>query len=435
MARPPAVHIRTTRQVRGKRYAEAHPEQATDLWVVIHAGGKRDREKIGPDTAANRERAEALAGDYRLALGAVRGGAAVVKPTLAEATDDYLRAGMALHGLAETTREDRRFQLAERGPLLAALGELRLDAVTPERLLGWWEAYIVERGRTRKTGRNYLDALAGVYSYAADRGIDASSPVDAVRAILRRRGRTKSARTEAQGPEPTPLERAEEVVRFVAVSLDWPRQARSRRRLTPHERVLLADIPVANLLLLDAGLREGEVFGLRWGRVWWGRGVDDVSRHLVIDEALARGRHAGAPKSGRTRRVALSRRLRRLLRERWLALGKPGDDCRVLVRRDPKKYRETHFRRVCAAAEIGPRAPKDLRDTYASQLLTAGVPLGYIAAQLGHAHPQVTARHYARWIDEEAGAWREPLQLEAGEVPADLLGRLVLERQVEEAGR
>jgi integrase len=28
---------------------------------------------------------------------------------------------------------------------------------------------------------------------------------------------------------------------------------------------------------------------------------------------------------------------------------------------------------------------KDLRDTFASQLLTSGVPLGYISHQLGHA--------------------------------------------------
>jgi len=28
---------------------------------------------------------------------------------------------------------------------------------------------------------------------------------------------------------------------------------------------------------------------------------------------------------------------------------------------------------------------KDLRDTYASQLLTCGVPLAFLSAQLGHA--------------------------------------------------
>jgi integrase len=39
---------------------------------------------------------------------------------------------------------------------------------------------------------------------------------------------------------------------------------------------------------------------------------------------------------------------------------------------------------------------KDLRDTFASQLLTSGVSLGYVSKQLGHADVAVTARHYAR---------------------------------------
>ena len=65
---------------------------------------------------------------------------------------------------------------------------------------------------------------------------------------------------------------------------------------------------------------------------------------------------------------------------------------------------------------------KDLRDTFASQLLTAGVQLGYVSAQLGHADVSVTARHYARWI--EGDHYREPRQLEPGEVPADLLARI-----------
>ncbi len=76
-------------------------------------------------------------------------------------------------------------------------------------------------------------------------------------------------------------------------------------------------------------------------------------------------------------------------------------------------------------AEIGHRALKDLRDTFASQLLTAGVQLGYVSIQLGHSDVAVTARHYARWIEDDL--YREPMRLESGEVPADLLARLALE--------
>ncbi len=80
----------------------------------------------------------------------------------------------------------------------------------------------------------------------------------------------------------------------------------------------------------------------------------------------------------------------------------------------------TRTRTTVTAAKIGDHAPKDLRDTFACHLLTAGISLGYIAEQLGHANPQVTARHYARWVGEE---YREPLTLRDGEVASDLLAR------------
>ena len=76
---------------------------------------------------------------------------------------------------------------------------------------------------------------------------------------------------------------------------------------------------------------------------------------------------------------------------------------------------------MCKNAEIGRWTPKDLRDTYASQLLTAGVPLGLISVQLGHANVGVTAQHYARWV---GGAYRRPMEVEAGEHAADLMARL-----------
>jgi len=70
---------------------------------------------------------------------------------------------------------------------------------------------------------------------------------------------------------------------------------------------------------------------------------------------------------------------------------------------------------------------KDLRDTFASQLLTAGVQLGYVSDQLGHADVAVTARHYARWV--RAAEYRPPMQLQSGEVPADFLGRMAQENR------
>ncbi len=68
-------------------------------------------------------------------------------------------------------------------------------------------------------------------------------------------------------------------------------------------------------------------------------------------------------------------------------------------------------------------SPKDLRDTFASQLLTAGVQLGCVSAQLGHADLSTTARHYAKWCGD--AEYNDPMIRREGEVPADYLARLV----------
>ena len=47
----------------------------------------------------------------------------------------------------------------------------------------------------------------------------------------------------------------------------------------------------------------------------------------------------------------------------------------------------------------------------------------WIATQLGHSNPQVTARHYTRYVSERS--YRAPLELKRGEVPTDFLTRMM----------
>ncbi|HEY8154186.1 MAG TPA: tyrosine-type recombinase/integrase [Myxococcota bacterium] len=125
----------------------------------------------------------------------------------------------------------------------------------------------------------------------------------------------------------------------------------------------------------------------------------------------------------------MSRRLRRALRETWMREGRPESG--FVARVDHANYRNRTLRGLCKATGIGTLdehgvwasyTPHNLRDTYASQLLSAGMQLVYVSAQLGHADVAVTARHYARWCGDDA--FRRPLEAGPGEVPADLLARL-----------
>ncbi len=91
---------------------------------------------------------------------------------------------------------------------------------------------------------------------------------------------------------------------------------------------------------------------------------------------------------------------------------------RVLRWKSRGRYREA-LQAVADAAGVGRQLrPKDMRDTYACQLLTQGIPLAYIAGQLGHEQVTTTARHYASWIDQDG--YRNPPPVADDEVPADL---------------
>jgi len=137
---------------------------------------------------------------------------------------------------------------------------------------------------------------------------------------------------------------------------------------------------------------------------------------------------------GRARRVSLSRRLRTALRDLYVSEGQPSTNAFVLPghdqtnfvktkSRNPKKrQREGDWTRILKKARVAGFTPKDLLDSFASYLLTAGVQLGYVSSQLGHSNVATTAAHYARWAGGDA--YRSPLELEFGEVPADLLARL-----------
>ena len=65
------------------------------------------------------------------------------------------------------------------------------------------------------------------------------------------------------------------------------------------------------------------------------------------------------------------------------------------------------FRRTLKRAGLPHFRLYDLRHTYASLLLAAGAPITYVSAQLGHANPSTTLRHYAKWIPSQGGGgWR-----------------------------
>ena len=116
------------------------------------------------------------------------------------------------------------------------------------------------------------------------------------------------------------------------------------------------------------------------------------------------------------------RRLRAALLEWYEAKGHPEGEEDILPRFDRSNFVKRSWKRIIEQAGLAGVTPKDLRDSYASYLLTCGVQLGYVSAQLGHSNVATTANHYARWVGDDS--YKAPLSLGPGEVPADLLSHL-----------
>lgn len=165
-------------------------------------------------------------------------------------------------------------------------------------------------------------------------------------------------------------------------------------------------------VLLEAGLRLGEAVALHTHRVNFDTGVLDVVEKWDQYAHVVRA----YPKGKRRRTVPLTARLEMLLRAQLA--GRPaerscgfehenGSACRsplVMVGPrgaviDPHNFTNVKFAEALELSGIGHARPHDLRHTYASRLVTAGVSLARLQKLLGHESISTTER-YAHLQDD-----------------------------------
>lgn len=178
-----------------------------------------------------------------------------------------------------------------------------------------------------------------------------------------------------------------------------------REQLPTTRDQLIAD------MLVNTGLRWGELAGLHWSRVDLDRGTLRVIE--VWDEAA--GQMKAYPKGKRSREVPLTPEIEDALRE----LVPRGTTCRVehatgrchsalvLTTEEGAPLRNSNWSyRVWTpsveAADIGHVRVHDCRHTYASWLLQNGVSLAEVGRLLGHVSPQTTQR-YAHLAQTDPG--------------------------------
>jgi len=213
-----------------------------------------------------------------------------------------------------------------------------------------------------------LAGLRAYFRWAREKGLVASSPLEGIR----------DAR---QTPRPPRWLNRQETYALLRAAEEAIRLAEAKgQTVTAREARRNAAIVA---LMLHAGLRVSEVCGLAMGDVQ----VGERAGRVVVR----------AGKGGKYREVPLNRDARRALRG-WLA-AREGESERLFVGRRGLPLRARGVQRVLKRLAKGAGlaeekvTPHALRHTFGKNLVDAGVSLERVAALMGHANLNTTARY------------------------------------------
>jgi integrase len=162
---------------------------------------------------------------------------------------------------------------------------------------------------------------------------------------------------------------------------------------------------------LRSGLREGELAALRWADVQFREGENDPHRYLLVQRTYDRrwSKRMLTPKSKKSRRVDMSRELRRVLlnlrREQSASMAERFQAAEALVFPsdagtpiEMNNFYQRTFKPLVTRAGLPSMRFHDLRHTYGSLLIQSGASLAYIRDQMGHSSIQITVDVYGHLI-------------------------------------
>lgn len=309
--------------------------------------------------------------------------AALEPGTLDEFAAAYLRARSAVLTPAAiySTEESYRLRVSP------ALGHLPLADITRERV-ELFVGELIATSSSRRMVTKTVEALRVILAMAVEWGRIPANPATRIRLPARE----------------THKEQAVERV----LTLEQLRLLVSEGAATLAHRTLIRAAG-------EAGLRRGELIGLRWPD------VDLPARRLNVRRSVwqertgpERGRRVEKPTKGRRQRaVAISEDHARGLAD-WYAASvvEGGADARGFVwpgragepmaADTPTQVVERAQRRVGLVDAAGRPLVTlhGLRHTAGSLMLAAGVPLIVVSRQLGHANPNITAQVYAHLLSD-----------------------------------
>jgi integrase len=292
--------------------------------------------------------------------------------------------------LKRSTREG--YESIIEGHLIPAFGTLKLAAIDTGRL----NRYVTAKrrdGYAPRTVNRHLNLLHSLLKAAESRELVRSNPVSAV-------DRPREPRRRWTILSPVEIGRVERAFGELV-----------EQAANDEERLWREQARVVFLTVVSAGLRRGEILGLRWGDVSL---ADPAGATLRVRETWVRGA-TDTPKSEKSERtIALGDRFASALFEHRARTGYEGDGERVFCNPrtggplDPKRYAETLKLALAKAKVDRPMRPfHDGRHTSITNAAAAGVSPAALMARAGHSDFATTQGY----IDLAGETFREEAEL------------------------
>lgn len=289
-------------------------------------------------------------------------------PTVGDQLDDWLLTQRIEASTKAGYTSAIKFWKTAHVPKQPAVGERDLRVLRSSHIKA---AMAARSDLTGKTINNYLSVLREALALAVEDRLLTTSPADTIKQVAHQRAL----------PDPFDRDESERIIAHFQAK--YPGQA-------------------ANLVefWFWTGLRTSEVFALRWDN------IDLTKGTVLVSQAKVRGELKTNTKTNTARTVKLnSRSLAAITRQR-AHTQMAGDavfqhPVYLAPWSDERAFRRSFWAPALKALGIRYRRPYNMRHSYATALLMAGVKDGFAAGQLGHSI-EMFHKHYAKWIDGEA---------------------------------
>jgi integrase len=352
-------------------------------WVITHTEGMRWKRRVGSSTTDKRDAQEiAKKINAKIALGEFAPSQGEHSSMPAER--ELWRWHAAYSATFKPSYQAESARII-RSHLVPFFGSRDLRDLREADLLDYIRAKL-DAGHAPKTIRNALGILRRVLNLLERDGRIARNPATRSGELMRRVDRSVATEThtvDTWSPE--------EVSTLLQVALE-------------HE----PQFQPALATLFYAGLRRGELLGLKW------EDVDFDRRRIHVRRAYVKGQIT-TPKSGRGRYVmmapplasllldVLATRSRQMLAYVWAEVPEWVFPSRTGGPLDQDNFDRTwrRLRRRAQKRGVRPLRLHCTRHTWASLALASGKSVRWVADQLGHADPAMTLRVYAHLIPGE----------------------------------